>query len=132
MEQEIRFSGEKAAFSTGATREVKKGKGKFHLVPPEYLIRLAKHYEKGGELHGNRNWEKGFELSSFVNSAYRHMIALQMGDESEDHVSALYFNAIGLDYTRKQIAAGKLPKSLDDISDIPEDHSVPNFNETGT
>lgn len=54
--------GEKKEFRTGAVREVPKGKGRFDLLPPYPLMRLAKHYENGATKYAERNWEKGLPL----------------------------------------------------------------------
>jgi hypothetical protein len=102
---------------TGAQRESKEGKGAFHLIPSYPTIRLAKHYEAGAVKRGDRNWEKGFKLSSFVNSAHRHEAQMADGDESEDHEAAILWNWYGFVWTREMIRRGVLPRELDDVTE---------------
>ncbi len=68
----VKDSGERREFSTGSVRDVRKGKGRFDLIPPCALLLLAQHYENGAVKYGDRNWEKGQPLSSYVDSMLRH------------------------------------------------------------
>ena len=52
-------SGERQEFSTGSVRDTRKGKGRFDLLPPKAIRRLAVHFESGAIKYGDRNWEKG-------------------------------------------------------------------------
>ncbi len=101
-------------FSTGSIRQSKAGKGRFDLLPYEPIRQLAVHYEEGGKGHGDRNWELGQPLSTFINSAKRH--AAQAGCKfDENHAIAACWNFFGLIQTAKWIEEGKLPRELDDI-----------------
>ena len=40
-----------------------------------FLLELAKHYEKGVEKYGERNWEKGIPQHSYIDSAVRHYLS---------------------------------------------------------
>ena len=44
---EIKDSGERTEFTSGAVRDMHDGKGRFDLLPMCVLTRLAKHYERG-------------------------------------------------------------------------------------
>lgn len=106
-------------FTTGSLREDKKGKGRFDLIPYEGMLALARHYEAGAVAHGDRNWERGQPLSVYLSSLRRH--AAQIGcDSSEDHAAAVAWNAFALITTRERIAAGQLPKELDDLNPTEE------------
>ena len=98
----MKFSGKKEEFETGATRETKEGKGLPALIYPGLLLRLAKWLEIGAKNHGARNWEQGIPSESYLNSDYRHTIAYHMGDRSEDHLAAKLFNTMGLIYNEEQ------------------------------
>ena len=50
-------SGERQHFDTGAVRDTTKGKGRFDLLSPEVLFRLARWTEEGTKIF-RRNWEK--------------------------------------------------------------------------
>ena len=95
-EMEIKDSGHRREFETGAVRDMAEGKGRFDLIPPLALRRLAKHYEKGAIKYGDRNWEKGIPNDSFIDSALRHINQYQAGEENEDHLSAAVFNLFGI------------------------------------
>lgn len=92
----IKDSGHRREFDTGAVRDMQEGKGRFDLVPPLALMRLARHYEAGAKKYGERNWEKGIPNSSFIDSAIRHMMQYLAGDRSEDHLAAAAFNVFGI------------------------------------
>lgn len=100
---------------TGSLRENKKGKGRFDLIPYEPTRQLAVHFEDGGVRHGDRNWELGQPLSTYLNSAKRH--AAQAGNlKDENHAISSCWNFFCLIQTAKWIEEGKLPKELDDIN----------------
>lgn len=100
---------------TGSLRENKKGKGRFDLIPYEPTRQLAIHFETGGAIHGDRNWELGQPLSTYLNSAKRH--AAQAGNlKDENHAISSCWNFFCLIQTAKWIEEGKLPKELDDIN----------------
>lgn len=111
----VKDGGQRTLFKSGALRERPGGKGRFDLIPAYCLFRLALHYENGAKKYHDRNWEKGLPLSSFVDSAFRHLIQFMGGDRSEDHWAAISWNAFGYMYTEEMIRLGKLPNELADF-----------------
>lgn len=97
---------------TGGVREVIPGKGRFDLLPPYPILRLAQHYENGAKKYADRNWEKGLPLNRFYESGLRHYFQFMGGDRSEDHLAAILWNIAGYLHTEKKILDGELPKSL--------------------
>lgn len=89
-------------FSTGAVREDKTGKGRCDLLPMCALIRLSRHYEAGTEAHGERNWEKGLPMHSFLDSAIRHLFKYMDGQTDEDHLCAAAWNILGAMWTEEK------------------------------
>lgn len=79
-----------------AQREPANGKGRPDLITPFGITRLAKWYELGSKKYGDRNWEKGMPFSRYTASMYRHVIAWMIGDNSEDHLSAIAWNALAI------------------------------------
>ena len=63
------------------------------------IIELSKHYESGAVKYGERNWEKGIELSSFIDSAIRHFLKVVRGDDDEPHDRAVLWNLAGAYWT---------------------------------
>lgn len=68
------------------------------------------------------NWEKGQELSRYLDSAERHLYAVKCGDESEDHAIAVVWNMFAFIHTQEMIRMGKLPETLDDYRDGVEQY----------
>ena len=91
----IKDSGERTEFSTGAVRDMAKGKGDMLSMPSMALLRLSKHYENGAEKYGRWNYTKGIPCSSFIDSALRHLRKYCAGLDDEDHLSAAAFNILG-------------------------------------
>ena len=71
-------SGARESFGTGMVRDIRAGKGRFDLITPIPLRRLAKVYESGALKYEARNWEKGSPLSRFLDSAKRHINDYEM------------------------------------------------------
>ena len=44
---ELKDSGKRTEFASGAVRDMHEGKGRFDLLPMCVLLRLAQHYERG-------------------------------------------------------------------------------------
>lgn len=93
---ELKDSGERRQFETGAVRDMQVGKGRFDLISPFMLMRIAKWLEKGAVKYGDRNWEKGMPYHVLVDSAERHLAKFRMGMEDEDHLAAAIFNIMAI------------------------------------
>ncbi len=91
----IKDSGNRRQFKTGAVRDMQAGKGRYDLLPAVALHRVAIHYENGAVKYGERNWEAGIPISSFLDSALRHLFQYAAGETGEDHLSAAAFNILG-------------------------------------
>lgn len=115
----VKDSGERQSFDTGSVRDTQEGKGRYDLLSPITLRRLAVHFENGARKYNDRNWEKGQPLTRFLDSAVRHLYTWLEGDRSEDHLAAALWNIGGMIHVEEMIERGLLPKSLAD--------GVPNF-----
>ena len=91
----IKDSGERRQFDTGAVRDMASGKGDMVSMPNAAILRLSKHYENGAKKYGRWNYTKGIPLSSFLDSALRHLFKYLDGWDDEDHLSAAAFNVLG-------------------------------------
>lgn len=107
-------SGRHEEWPTGSRRDSREGKGRFDLLPPHAITRLAQLYERGARKYGDRNWEKGQPLSRYLDSALRHLFQALAGDEDEDHLAAVAWNVIACIETERRIRRGLLPAELDD------------------
>lgn len=92
---EIKDSGDRTVFSTGAKRDLHSGKGDMVSLPNAAILRLSKHYEAGAKKYGRWNYTKGIPVSSFMDSALRHIFKYLDGWDDEDHLSAAAFNILG-------------------------------------
>ncbi len=113
--KEVKDSGKRQEFNTGSVRDTRDGKGRFDLISPLALKRLAKHYENGAVKYGDRNWEKGQPMSRYIDSLIRHAYCLLEGKKDEDHASAIAWNAFAYIHTEEAIERGFLPKELNDM-----------------
>ena len=91
---EIKDSGDRTDFASGATRDMHEGKGRCDLLPAVALLRLAKHFEAGAVKYGERNWEKGIPVNSFIDSGMRHLLKYMDGQTDEDHLCAAAWNLL--------------------------------------
>lgn len=79
----------------------------------EFLKRVAELMTRGAEKYGEWNWTKGKDQEvhdRYLRSADRHFKQYLMGERTEDHAAALYFNLNGEMYTSAFIQ--KTPEQL--------------------
>lgn len=91
---EIKDSGERTEFETGAVRDLHTGKGRMDLLPWEALIEVSKHCEAGALKYGERNCEKGIPIHSLIDSAFRHLAKYMIGAQDEPHLRAAAWNIL--------------------------------------
>ena len=108
-------SGTRRHFGTGAVRDMAEGKGRYDLLSPLALRRLAKHFENGAKKYGDHNWQKGIPCHVFIDSALRHLFKYVEGLQDEDHLAAAEWNIHCLIHTEEMIEKGLLPKELADL-----------------
>lgn len=112
----LRDSGEREVNNdTGMQRDTRTGKGRFDLIPPTYLKRLARLYEEGAVKYDDRNWEKGGPLSRFMDSALRHINDYREGCREEDHLVQATWNLIAIIHFEEMIERGLAPKDFYDF-----------------
>lgn len=118
----IKDSGERREFDTGAVRDMAEGKGLMVVMPASALLRLSRHYEHGAKKYGRFNWQKGIPVSSFMDSALRHIMKYLDGWDDEDHLSAAAFNILG---------AMEMEAHKPEMQDIPAREGKQTFNYKG-
>ena len=91
-EPEIKDSGERTEFATGAVRDMHEGKGRMDLLPWLAIIELSKHCENGAKKYGEHNVDKGIPVHSFYDSAMRHLAKHISGMTDERHDIAALWN----------------------------------------
>jgi len=116
----IKDSGNRREFGTGAVRDMQEGKGRCDLLPAVAILRLARHFENGCKKYGDRNWEKGIPIHSFIDSAIRHLMKYLDGQVDEDHLCAAAWNCICAMWTEE-----KHPELQDIPSRVAADIKTP-------
>lgn len=143
---EIKDSGNRTEFNTGAVRDIQDEKGRCDLLPlgvvaglmedvcvdniltlinkfmhtgetmplydaimnfvqmeektmPQFVLDLSMHYKQGAEKYGERNWEKGIPLHSYIDSGVRHFLKHIDGQTDERHDRAFVWNILGAIWT---------------------------------
>lgn len=112
---ETKDSGTRQNFGTGSRRDNRSGKGRYDLLPPYALQRVAQVFERGAEKYDDRNWEKGQPLCRYLDSALRHTFQVLQGRTDEDHAGHAIFNLLAFIETQERIREGVLPAELDDL-----------------
>ena len=120
MGYEIKDSGDKTKFSTGAVRDLRAGKGRFDLLPPATIKALAIHFEKGAEKYEERNWEKGIPVSKYLDSALRHTFQVLDGLKDENHLISAIWNLVCAYETILRVQRKQLPEELLDLPNRTE------------
>ena len=76
---EIKDSGERTEFDTGAVRDMHGGKGRMDLLPWEAIMELSKHCENGATKYGEHNVDKGItDLILFEKKEEKPKILLEL------------------------------------------------------
>lgn len=111
----VEDSGERESFEGGAVRDVRAGKGRYDLITPIGMRRLARHYENGARKYEDRNWEKGMPVSRCLDSLLRHVFQYLSGDRTEDHLAAAAWNAFAAMHMEEKVVAGEQPPEILDV-----------------
>jgi hypothetical protein len=124
MSFDTNFSGTKDEYPDGGTRDKAEGKGRYDLITPHMLRRLALVYERGAKNHGDRNWEKGIPFSRFYSSALRHTFQALEGKADEDHLGQAIWNLAAIihfqETGRTDLDDTKNTLSIQAVSDHPK------------
>jgi hypothetical protein len=116
-------SGDRRKFNTGAQRDVVDGKGRYDLISPIMIERLAKLLQRGAEKYNDRNWEKGMPLSVYMDSGMRHLFKFLEGHKDEDHLIAAIWNLQALLHIEEMVKRGKLSEELLDLPNYMRNES---------
>lgn len=109
-------------FSTGAVRDKQDvSKGRYDLISPLFLRRLAVVLAKGAEKYGERNWEAGIPMARSMDSLLRHSLQALEGQKDEDHLGHAACNLMFLIHTEEMVNRGMLDEELANLPDFTMD-----------
>jgi hypothetical protein len=121
-------SGPPREFGTGAKRDSDTNKPKLAMFlrffPAEAMERVGAHYRNGAVRYGDHNWQRGIPASECLESLCRHVEKVAKGDTSEDHLSAIVFNAAAIMYYEQ--------RSMTEVLDLPHHKPQPISTEVST
>jgi len=112
---QLRNDGKIISYKSGAVRGSVEGKGRFDLISPFAMFRLAAVYERGCVKYAPRNWEKGMPISRNIDAALRHIFHYLIGDDYEDNLAQAVWNLCAAIHYEEMIAHGELSKEFQDI-----------------
>lgn len=113
MTYAMKDSGDRETFASGAVRDVREGKGRYDLISPFALHRLAQVYERGAAKYAERNWERGIPVSRCLDSALRHLNQYRMGLRDEDHLAHAAWNLFAAMHFEAMVEHGGDPALVD-------------------
>ena len=65
----------------------------------DMMLEVSLHYRDGAKKYGRHNWQKGIDISSYVNSMIRHYLKFKRGDDDERHDRAFVWNVLSCCWT---------------------------------
>lgn len=116
---DLKDSGTRRSFDSGAVRDAAKMKGRFDLIPFWPQFAYASILEAGAKKYAANNWRKGMPISVYVNSAINHLAKYKSGLRDEPHLWQALWNIAGAVHTQIQIYFGNYPTEFNDLfSDV--------------
>lgn len=94
MNYNIKDSGDRTEFASGAVRDMQSGKGRMDLLPWAAIMEVSKHCEAGALKYGEHNVDRGIPTHSLMSSAMRHAAKYMEGETDEDHLLAAAWNLL--------------------------------------
>lgn len=116
-DEELKDSGTRRSFDSGAVRDAQENKGRFDLLPFWPQLAYAVIMEAGAKKYSANNWRKGMPISIYINSAIRHLEKYKMGLRDEPHLWQALWNVSCAVHAQIQIYLGLYPKTFNDLFD---------------
>lgn len=112
---DLKDSGKREEFKSGAVRDTATGKPLLELVPGWAYLAYGWIMEAGARKYAARNWEKGMPMSRYLSSAKRHIELYLMGYRDEPHLWQAFWNIGGAIHTSVLVYIGVYPESFYDL-----------------
>jgi hypothetical protein len=82
----------KRIFESGSQRDDDTDKPLVNHLTAYLRLRFGYLLRMGANKYGKNNWQKGQPTETALESLHRHLAKYEIGDRSEDHLSAIIFN----------------------------------------
>lgn len=82
----------KRIFESGSQRDDDSNKPLVNHLSAYLRLRFGYLLRIGATKYGKNNWQKGQPTETALESLHRHLAKYELGDRSEDHLSAIIFN----------------------------------------
>jgi hypothetical protein len=115
MAAELKDSGARQSFASGAVRDTATGKPRLALLPPWALFAWGWIMDAGAIKYAARNWEKGMPITRYLESAKRHIEAYMAGFRDEPHLWQALWNIGGAVHTQILVYIGAYPAEFYDV-----------------
>lgn len=79
-------------FDSGSKRDDDSNKPLVNHLTAYLRLRFGYLLREGANKYGKSNWMKGQPTETALESLHRHLAKYEIGDRSEDHLSAIIFN----------------------------------------
>jgi hypothetical protein len=79
-------------FESGSKRDDDTNKPLVNHLTAYLRLRFGYLLRMGANKYGKNNWQKGQPTEAAIESLHRHLAKYELGDRSEDHLSAIVFN----------------------------------------
>jgi hypothetical protein len=79
-------------FDTGSQRDDDTNKPLVNHLTAYLRLRFGYLLRMGANKYGKNNWQKGQPTEAALESMHRHLAKYELGDRTEDHLSAIIFN----------------------------------------
>jgi hypothetical protein len=122
---ELKDSGKRQEFNTGAVRDTAEGKSRLSLLPSWALLAWGWIMDAGAVKYAARNWEAGMPISRYLESAARHLEMYRMGFRDEPHLWQALWNVGGAIHTSILVHIGIYPKEFYDLPNHVSGKAVP-------
>lgn len=70
--------------------------------PESMILAVAKHFEAGAAKYGDNNWQRGIPCERYFDSAIRHYLKYERGDNDEPHAAAFVWNVLCCIWTENE------------------------------
>ena len=126
---ELKDSGIRQQFSSGAVRDTAEGKPMLGLIPGWPLLAWGWVMAAGAKKYAARNWEQGMPISRYIESAKRHIELYQLGFRDEPHLWQALWNIGSAVHTQVLVYIGVYPKEFYDMPNHIGKEQAPIFSE---